>query len=161
MPEAGLDHVFVNGVPTAAYQSRWYYIASFDTFSQAEPTPREWAMMRSYIEYVCLSGTWFKLFYGKRVLEEKNCVDPGYNTVVFHKRDEDDWGYRRITFTLGPDFQPNHRCDYGPKLNLEELLDFIAGKYGAVGEGWTGFELRPEWAKWKADHPEAFGAAAA
>jgi hypothetical protein len=83
-------------------------------------------------------------------------VDGGANGVIFHKWGENDWGYRRRSFTRGWLFtvvfpglrerEPDHALR-GP-LSLIELMDYI-------------HRDGPKWVEWKRDHPEVFAASSA
>lgn len=121
------------------------YLVGFD---------REAAMLASYLEeyktyfYGPDDSSGYRYRMARRLLD----VDGGANGVTFHKYGEDDWGYRRRTWSIGPMFvppSPMYRerfpdASVGP-MTLEQVMD-------RAHDTWP-----KRWLEWKAAHPEVFG----
>jgi hypothetical protein len=130
----------------------WAYLVAFDRQSEARPTDREAAMLASYLE--SYKDHWYNARYRAEMEARPLDIDGGANGVIFHKWAEDDWGYRRRTFTMGWLFSvvpPWMREDYsdgipGP-ISLGALLDRIHT---------FGDKPSDRWLQWKADHPNVF-----
>jgi hypothetical protein len=134
------------------------FLVGFDRESEARPTDREAAQLRSYLDQYI--DRWYNSSHQAILARLPLDVDSAANGVVFHKWAEGDWGYRRWSYTLGFTFTvtpPNLRgtpYDKGAKgpYSLERLMD----RMHAVGEG----KLRPRWLAWKEAHPQCFPPAA-
>lgn len=134
--------------PVGSAWPRWAYIAAFDTSSPQRPTDTEALMLQSWLlEYI---DHWYTAHWKRRLAERPYDIDGGANGVVFHKWAENDWGFRRRTWTRGPEFWPGwspreDRVSY----SLAEILDRTHS---------NGSEDVPKrWLDWKAAHPEVFG----
>lgn len=126
---------------------QWNYITAFDGSSPARPTDPEAAMIASftcaYIDY------WYNETWKRRLAERPFDIDGGANGVVFYKWAEDDWGYRRSSWTVGPLYWPGLPSRDGRKAHsLAELMDHVHTSVERV---------TPRWLEWKAAHPEVFG----
>lgn len=133
----------------------WCYLVGFDRKSMARPTEREAAMLASYLEdykthwYGPDDGSGYRFKMARRLLD----VDGRANGVTFHKYGENDWGYRRRTWSVGPRFlppSPAYRERYpdearGGPMTLEQVMDL-------AHETWP-----KRWLDWKAARPEVFG----
>ncbi|MGA3524129.1 hypothetical protein [Melissospora conviva] len=132
----------------------WAYLVAFDRNSEARPTDRETAMLASYLDE--WKTRWYNTSYlahmGRRLLD----VDGGANGVVFHKYGENDWGYRRRSYSMGylftvvpPHMRDEHSDGLPGPMSLEALMDHLR-------DSLAGGPAR-EWLDWKAAHPEVFG----
>jgi len=128
-------------------------------WNSAPLTAHEADMIRSYIEFVCTG------FYGRDSFDDfvdrwtpeeakPYPVIAGHNTVTFLKRADDDWAYRRNTFTRGPRFFPQPSSGNGRKVDLLTLLDVVICGYSSLDKP----QPNSEWEVWKAAHPEVFAA---
>jgi hypothetical protein len=143
-------------IPVTSSHPDWCYLVAFDRDSAARPTDTEARMMASFREeYIAY---WYNDSYKARMAELPFDIDGGANGVVFRKWGENDWAYRRRTWTYGPTFVPHpprlRRLDpadkpFGP-LSLADLMDHMH-MHG-------GNKPLPRWQEWKAAHPEVFGA---
>ena len=130
----------------------WNYIGAFDGSSLERPTDAEAATLASFLsEYVehWYNDTW-KLKMAGRPFD----IDGGANGVVFRMYGEDDWGYRRRSWSMGPLYVPQSprlreidRSELGP-LGLVRVMD----RCHTIVD-----EIMPRWVEWKAQHPEVFG----
>lgn len=135
-----------HGVPITSLNPGRRYIASFDRLSAAAPTNRELALIRAYIEFMCLGG-YYTTSHGKQILAKEMPTEAGHNTLVLHKRGDDDWAYRMISWQDGGEFWPPWRSpdpERGDRLALSELLDHI------IGDG----NIGGRWETWKRAKPE-------
>jgi hypothetical protein len=108
------------------------------------PTDAEAAMLASYIAYL---RTKYEPHVQRRMAAEP--LDTGdLAALVFSKRDNGSWAYRRAHWTEGPFFWPPFGG--GVRLALGALLDHVVTSGGA--------SKAPEWEAWKAAHREAFAA---
>lgn len=133
---------------------RWCYLVAFDRDSDARPTDAEAAMLASYLEEY--KAYWYgNGRYAHTLTQRPLDVDGGANGVVFRKWGEDDWGYRRQSWTRGPRYVPQSppiRARYpeeapqGP-LPLLEVMDRAHTICG---------EVYPRWTEWKTAHPDVF-----
>lgn len=137
-------------IAVASPYARQPYLITFDRDSAARPTDREARMLASYLEEY--KTRWYYPSYLAKLHELLLDVDEGANGVTFHKYAEDDWGYRRQSWTMGPRFVPQSprfaERSLGP-LNLEQLMDHIH----SLGDG----EPAHHWLDWKAGQPEIWG----
>lgn len=133
----------------------WCYLVAFDRESEARPTDREAAMLASFLDEY--KTYWYNATYVAKLAEKPLDVDDGANGVIFHKFGDDDWGYRRQSYTQGWPWSvvwPSLRDhdDYtnlkgkGP-YSLSDLMDRVQGH---------GDEPSRRWLDWKAAHPEVF-----
>jgi hypothetical protein len=106
------------------------------------PGEAETRMLAAYLEY---KMEWYNAGWQAKMRKRPLDVDSGTNTVVFQKRAEGDWHYRRASWQYGP---LTVGAPDGQPLGLEALLDRIH-LYGDD-------EPAPKWVEWKAAHPEAF-----
>ncbi|WP_157253165.1 hypothetical protein [Nonomuraea typhae] len=136
---------------------RWNYIVAFDTGRLDEeltrPTDQEAAMIVSFLEeYI---GHWYNETWKDKLRQRPFDIDGGANGVTFRKWGDNDWGYRRRTWTMGPTYVPTHprtrsiEKSPGP-LTLLQVMDRIHTMVD---------EVSPHWLEWKATHPEIFGEA--
>lgn len=150
------DPLTAHRIAVTSSHPGWYYLVAFDGQSEARPTDAETAMLASYLD--SYKDHWYGDSGFRRKMEERDLdVDGGANGVIFHKWAEDDWGYRRQSYTMGHLFSvtaPGNRGGRwddgvpGPK-SLLELLDFI----NTIVD-----EPLPRWVDWKAAHADVFGA---
>lgn len=121
------------------------YIVAFDTTSPERPTEREARLLQSFLqEYV---SYWYSDSWKARMAQEPFDIDGTANGIVFYKRGENDWAYRRNFWTSGPLYWPSVTDSVGPLL-LSSLLDHIHRHGDST--------LSPRWLKWKAEHPDLF-----
>ncbi|WUH94498.1 hypothetical protein OG900_33080 [Streptomyces sp. NBC_00433] len=142
----------------ASSHPEWNYIVAFIAVDTApyswgsgeRPTDAEAQQLASFLGYYI--DTWYGDSYKARLAERPFDVDGGANGMTFVKYGAGDWGYRRRTWTMGPLFVPQSpnfaERPIGP-LTLPQLMDRIYDD----GDG----NDRPDWAQWKADHPDVFG----
>lgn len=133
----------------------WCYLVGFDRESAARPTDREAVMLASYLEEykTYFYGPDDESGYRRKMTRSLLDVDGGANGVTFHKYGEDDWSYRRRTWSVGPMFvppSPRYRETFpdeavGP-LTLEQVMD-------RAHDTWP-----KRWQEWKAAHPDVFSA---
>lgn len=126
------------------------FLVSFDRESEARPTERETAQMVAYLDHY--KQRWYNDWLVQRLAQKPLDVDDSANGIVFHKWADDDWGYRRQSFSEGHLFTipaPLIRHRY-PQIkapvSLEELLDNHV------------YRLNETWLQWKLTRPEAFDA---
>ncbi|MFJ8345047.1 hypothetical protein ACIQ9J_01460 [Streptomyces sp. NPDC094153] len=126
--------------------------------SLARPTDSEAQMLASFLlEH---RHYWFgNAGYARKMDARPLDIDSGWNTTVFVKYGEDDWGYGRVSWTSGHTFVPGppsqrgtryaHAKHPGP-LPLDRVLDLVhtIGSNGPM----------QHWLDWKATHPEVFPA---
>lgn len=145
-----------------SFKPTWGYIAAYlgtsaDTgntfdppwpFASAErPTDAETQMLVSYLQEH--RHYWFgNQGYARKMDQRPLDVDSGWNTVVFIKYADNDWGYRRCSWTYGPTFVPgppgSESREAVGTLTLEQVMDRV-------------HDLHPErWMEWKAAHPDVF-----
>lgn len=133
---------------------QWYYLVAFNRDSDARPTDTEAAMLASYLDEY--KAYWYSGSYLHELAQRPLDVDGGANGVIFHKYADNDWGYRRQSWTRGPMFVPQsprlremylHEAPLGP-LTLEQVMDHAH----------TIADDKPmkRWLDWKAAHPEVF-----
>jgi hypothetical protein len=143
---------------TSAYPG-WAFLVAFDRESEARPTDLEAAQLRSYLdEYIF---HWYTPSYRAELSRRALDVDGGAIGVVLHKWGEDDWGYRRQSYTLGHRFTVNPPgLRGGPfddgmpgPLSLERLMD----RMHAFGS----HDVSERWRQWKSNHPDVFPSVAA
>lgn len=136
-------------IPVASSHPDWYYLTAFDGDSPVRPTDAEALMLASYnSEYIAY---WYRDSYKAKLAERPFDVDGGANGTIFRKYGQDDWGYRKRTWTMGPLYVPQSPAftdrQLGP-LTLEQVMDRIH----CHGEP----EPSKRWADWKAAHPDVF-----
>lgn len=135
----------------------WNYLVAFDRESESRPSDTETAMLASFLDEY--KTRWYSDSYLAKLAQRDLDVDGGANGVVFHKFGEDDWGYRRHSYTMGLPWSvvwPRMRehpeyaglKNTGP-FSLDELMDRIHGH---------GDEPPQRWLDWKAAHADVFGA---
>lgn len=112
--------------------------------SALRPDDRETAQLVAALEWRMLyyNESW-KAGMRKRDLD----VDGSTNTVIFQKRGEGAWAYRRASWTMGPHMVPTKDM---PAETLEQVLDRCWDYGGAPN---------PKWREFKTAHPEAFAGA--
>lgn len=113
------------------------------------PDEAEAAVLASYIGY--LRGR-YPEHARRRMLEQP--LDTGdLAALVFAKRGEADWCYRRAHWTEGVFWWPlPENCgDEGRKLSLVQVIDHVETNNGTTEA--------PGWQAWKAAHPDVFGKA--
>lgn len=128
-----------------------------------EPDRDEVAMIRSYIEFMCLDfyGMPFDQFVERWSSEGSKpyAAISGHNTVTFLRRARGDWAYQRFTWRSGPPWVPMRYQDREPRpevrLTLAELLDRINAYGNSIMD--ADYRRNPRWDAWKAAHPEVFG----
>lgn len=138
---------------------RWYYLVAFDRESAVHPTDAEAAMLASYLEEY--KTHWYgpddRHGYRYKLAQRPLDVDGGANGVIFRKWGDDDWGYRRQSWTRGPLYVPQSprirerypdEAPFGP-MTLVQVMDRAHTIVDHVHDRWL---------KWKADHPEVFPA---
>ncbi|MFJ9633791.1 hypothetical protein ACIRU8_39465 [Streptomyces sp. NPDC101175] len=155
-----------------SFNPDWCYVAAYlgtsaDTgntfdppwpFASAErPTDAEARMLVSFLEEH--RWYWFKNEgYARRMDERPLDIDSGWNTTVFIKYAENDWGYGRCSWTYGPTFVPTPPSSRGAQyeytkhpgpLTLEQVMDLRH----TIGDG-----PMQHWLDWKKAHPEVFPA---
>ena len=136
-------------VAVAGPYAEWNYIVTYDRESPVRPTEQEALMLGSYLE------EYREYFYNERwimlMAERPVDVDGGANGVTFRKYADDDWGYRRRSWHIGPEVVPAPPVmkdrGIGP-LSLERLMDHIH----SIDD-----EPQPRWVDWKKNHPDIFG----
>ncbi|MFE9448298.1 hypothetical protein [Streptomyces sp. NPDC006739] len=154
-----------------SFRPSWCYVAAYlDTpatgtpdylkgppFASLErPTDREARMLASYLQEH--RHYWFgNQGYARQMDARPLDIDSGWNTVVFVKYGEDDWGYGRVSWQYGHTFVPGpprsrgteyaHPKHPGP-LSLDRVMDLVhtIGSDGPM-EHWT---------RWKTEHPDVF-----
>lgn len=133
----------------------WRYLVAFDRESEARPTEAEAAMLASYLDEY--KDHWYGQRGYRAEMEERALdVDGGANGVIFHKWGEDDWGYRRQSYTMGWLFSvpfPACREQYpqesqGAPFSLLALMD----RMHTIGDD----QPMQRWLNWKAAHREVF-----
>jgi hypothetical protein len=131
----------------------WSYITAFDVSNGQRPTGTEAEMIasftREYIEH------WYTATWKMRLAERPFDIDGSANGITFRKWGEDDWGYRRRTWTMGPLYVPQ-----SPQLRASASLTIGPMTLVQVMDrAHSGGEDKPHarWTAWKAAHPEVFG----
>lgn len=126
------------------------YLAAFHKDSPHRPTAQEGLMLSSFVEMIKTFGF---------SSPEQNDMDgevfdfhPRAVTVIFHKYQRDDWGYRRNSWGEVKGFAPPSpkvaTRTIGP-LSLAEVMDLVwSDLHGEIDSGWH---------NWKSRHPEVFG----
>lgn len=135
-------------IPVTSAWPGWAYIVSFDGAreigSPARPTDAEAAMLVSFLEHYI--DYWYNESFKAKLKARPFDIDGGANGVTFHKYGDNDWAYRRRSWSMGPTFVPS--WDRKEPLTLEQVMDrahtFVD-------------EVSPRWLEWKAAHPEVFG----
>lgn len=135
----------------------WCYLVAFNRDSAARPTDAEAAMLASYLEEY--KDHWYGDGGYRRILAQRPLdVDGGANGVIFRKYRDDDWGYRRQSWTRGPLFVPQSprlrelypgEAPLGP-MTLEKVMDHAHSICG---------EVHARWVEWKTAHATVFPAA--
>ncbi|WP_042400025.1 hypothetical protein [Streptacidiphilus carbonis] len=132
----------------------WCYITSFDRESPVRPTDAEAAMLGSFNEeYIAY---WYNERYKAKLAERLLDVDGGANGVTFIKYGEDDWGYRRRTWTMGPRYVPQSPRFADRQVGPLSLADLM-GRIHNHGDD----KPSKRWTDWVAAHPGVFPAVAA
>lgn len=150
-----------------SFNPSWHYVAAYlgtsaDTgntfdppwpFASAErPTDDEAQMLVSFLaehrQY------WFgNEGYARQMNQRPLDIDSGWNTTVFIKYAEGDWGYRRCSWIYGATFAPdppNVRDRNLAPLTLEQVMDRAHS---------CGNQPSHHWQQWKTNHPDIFGGA--
>jgi hypothetical protein len=109
------------------------------------PDDAEAAALASYIGYLRAR---YPEHVQRRMLEQP--LDTGdLAALVFAKRGEGDWAYRRAHWTEGAFWWPlPEGCEEGLRLPLVQVLDHVETNGGAT--------QAPEWEAWKAARPDVF-----
>lgn len=165
------DPLTVLRIPVVtSFRPRWCYVAAYlgtnaDTggdwdppwpFASAErPTAAEACMLVSFLQE---HRSRLRSGYVQEMDERPLDIDRGWNTTVFIKYAEADWGYGRVSWIYGHTFVPSppnlRGTDYahtkypGP-LPLERVMDLVH----TIGD-----EPMDDWLRWKANHPDIFPA---
>lgn len=138
-------------IPVTSSWPDWAYLVAFDRDSRVRPTDDEAAQLVSFCqEYI---HRWYNDTWKARLAERPFDIDGGANGTIFRKYADGDWGYRKRTWTMGPRFLPESPSVAGRKLGpltLAQVMDRIYED--------SDHEPRPQWAQWKADHPDVFPA---
>jgi hypothetical protein len=134
----------------------WFYLVAFDRESEERPTAAEALLLASFLDEY--KHHWYDPGYLAKLAQRPLDVDGGANGVVFHKFGEDDWGYRRHSYTQGwawsvippglrglPEYDGAKNA--GP-FSLAALMDRI---HTIIGD-----EPMDHWQAWKAAHPDVF-----
>lgn len=132
---------------------RWCYLVAFDRDSDVRPTDTEAAMLASYLDEY--KAHWYLNSYLHKLAERPLDVDGGANGIIFRKWGNDDWGYRRQSWTRGPLYVPQSprirdrypdEAPLGP-MTLLQVMDHAHTIVDHVSDRWV---------EWKAAHPEVF-----
>jgi hypothetical protein len=137
MSEAERAAVHAAGVPTSAAHPHEWWIAAIDVHSVGV-TEEELRQLRSFIEHEVrhvYNDTWTE-----RILSAALPKCGGHNTIVFLKRADGGWAYRRASWEIGPMYVPT--WDTAP-VSLVAAMDRV--ERGS-----------PKWAEWKREHPNWF-----
>lgn len=132
---------------------RWLYITAVVVSDGSDyrpvsirPTDEELRLIgsfhRHYIEH------WYRDSWKRRMTEKPFDLDGQANGRYLVKRAEGDWGYRKMTWTHGPQFVP--ALGSLESLDLVALMDRI--------HDWGGGKVSPSWAAWKTEHADEFPA---
>jgi hypothetical protein len=151
------DPLTASRIAVTGSHPMWCYLVAFDRGSPARPTEAEAVMLASYLDEY--KDHWYGTEGGYRVkLAQKPLdVDGGANGVIFHKYGDDDWGYRRQSWTRGPRYIPQpprlrelypNESPSGP-YSLAQVMDHA---HTIVDE------IHKRWLDWKAEHPDVFPA---
>lgn len=128
---------------------RWRYLTAVvvgDLYAGQMPTDHELRQIASYTaEYI---EHWYNEGYKKKLRERPYDVDGGANGVVFIKRADGGWGYRRRSWISGPQFVPTWQDEPTDLITVMDQVRTIVG------------EISKRWVDWKAAHPEVFAPAA-
>lgn len=125
-------------IPVTKLWPDFNYFVAFHNESLLRPTDDEARMLSSFIDFL---RSHFRPGFQAELLAMPFDIDTSRFPLVFHKRADSSWAYRRAHWTIGSLFCP----DIEYQFTLEQLLDQI--------------EKRSDWAEWKAAHPEVFGGA--
>lgn len=139
-------------IPAVSSHPDWYYLTAFDAGSALRPTDAEARMLVSFnADYIAY---WYRDSYKAKLAARPFDIDGGANGTIFRKWAEDDWGYRKRTWTMGPLYVPQSPVfadrQLGP-LSLEQLMDRIHHRGDDAPS--------KRWLDWKAAHPLDFPAA--
>ncbi|MGW1784884.1 hypothetical protein ACWCQQ_38140 [Streptomyces sp. NPDC002143] len=118
--------------------------------SNERPTDTEAAMLASFLlehrQY------WFSNEgYARKMDQRPLDIDSGWNTTVFVKYGEDDWGYRRCSWIDGPTFVPGPPGSESRKAVGRLTLERVMDHRHSIGD-----EPMEHWLDWKKAHPEVF-----
>jgi hypothetical protein len=105
------------------------------------PDERETAQLLAELDW---RMDWYNASWRDQMRQRPLDIDSGTNTVIFQKRGENDWCFRRASFTMVP-----------PRTMPAETLEQVLDRVNDYGGG-----PNPKWRAWKAAHPEAFSAVA-
>lgn len=109
------------------------------------PDDAEAAILASYIGY--LRGKYPEHVQRRMLSQPLDTCDLA--ALVFAKRGEGDWAYRRAHWTEGVFWWPlPEGCEGGRRLSLMQVLDHVETNNGVTEA--------PEWEAWKAAHPDIF-----
>jgi hypothetical protein len=135
------QNVLDQRIPIDCFNPGWHYAICVDRESAAI-TDVEATMLRSYLDYMCedFYGSPFAELLARWNRAAPYLAIPGHNTVTFRKREDGDWGYRRMTWDRGPLFYPQPSSGHGERMDLAELLDHLNCHYS-------------KWEAWKTAHP--------
>jgi hypothetical protein len=153
-----------------SFNPSWHYVAAYlgtsadtgNTFdppwpfaSVERPTDIEARMLVSFLQEH--RHYWFgDQGYARKMDLLPLDVDGGWNTIVFIKYGENDWGYRRCSWRYGPTFVPgppgSESREFLGQLSLEQVMDRIHASGDKIGQHWL---------DWKAAHPNVFPTALA
>lgn len=135
MTEAERGAVHVAGVPTSTAHPHESWIVSLDVHS-VSVTERELEQLRSFAEYEVrhvYTDEWIERIFAAPLL-----ACGGHNAVVFVKRADGGWAYRRSTWSIGPMYVPS--WDQAP-VSLVAVMDRIEREW-AVKEWWAWKQAR-------------------
>ena len=141
MTEEQCAAAHVAGVPTSMTHPWEGWIVSLDVHSVGV-TELELAQLRSFAEYEVR-----RAYYGawaQRILLAAPFRCDGHNTVVFARRADGGWSYRRASWEIGPMYVPTWD---DPPIPILAVMDRIAGE-----------RADGDWEEWKAGHHDLFGA---
>lgn len=138
-------------IPVTSMRPLYSYLAAFHKESVHRPTEKETAMLVSFIEE--RKQNQYTGAERGRMSALPFDLNPGINTIVFHKYATADWGYRRRGWQIGSSFtppSPHVATRFLGPLTLEQVMDLIQqGTNGTPEQSWL---------DWKEAHPEVFGA---
>lgn len=130
---------------TGAWPERGYLAAYAGELHWPRPGDAEAAMLASYIGFL---RSRYPEHAQKRMLAQP--LDTGdLSALVFAKRGEGDWAYRRAHWTEGAFWWPLPENCGGMRLTLLAVLDHIETNSGTTEA--------PDWWAWKAAYPDVFG----
>ena len=127
---------------------RWNFITSVVVsevhWEGVRPTDHELRMIGSFHQQYI--DSWYLDSYKAHMREKAPFdLDGGANGVVFMKRPDGGWGYRRMSWRSGPLFVPDFRSEPASLVSVMDRALSICG------------DVRPDWVAWKAARPELFG----